>query len=96
MKEQYPEKGRRKISTTILREIRQKHRSWQLNSNEKSDLQQYQIESCQPIKKLKKKKKKKKKKTKKTKKTKKKKKKKEDCGNHEYRIVPKFDKHYCR
>ena len=39
----------------------QKHRSWQLYSNEKNGLQQFQMESCQPIKRLKDKKKKKKK-----------------------------------
>ena len=32
---------------------RQKHRSWQLYNNEKNGLQQFQMESCQPIKGLK-------------------------------------------
>jgi len=31
---------------------RQKHRSWQLYSNEKNGLQQIQMESCQQIKRL--------------------------------------------
>ena len=49
--------GRGKTSTTTLRASRQEHRSWQLYSNEKNGLQQFQIESCQPIKILKDKKK---------------------------------------
>ena len=38
---------------TILKASRQKHSSWQLYSKEKNGLQQYQMESCQPIKRLK-------------------------------------------
>jgi len=41
------------ISTTTLKESRQKHSNWQLYSNEKNDLQQFQMESCQRIKRLK-------------------------------------------
>jgi hypothetical protein len=52
-------KGSGKTSTTILKASRQEHRSGQLYSNEKNNLQQIQMESCQPIKRLKKKKKKK-------------------------------------
>ena len=52
----------RKTSTTILKAIRQKHRSLHLYGNEKNGLQQFQMESCQPIKRLKDKKKRKKKK----------------------------------
>jgi hypothetical protein len=39
-----------KTSTTILKASCQKHRSWQLYSNEKNGLQQIQMESCQPFK----------------------------------------------
>jgi hypothetical protein len=46
----------------MLKASRQKHRSWQLYSTEKNGLQQFQMESCPPIKRLKDKKKKKKKK----------------------------------
>ena len=46
-------KGRGKTQTTVLEASRQKHRS-----NEKNGLQQFQMESCQPIKRLKDKKKK--------------------------------------
>jgi hypothetical protein len=42
-----------KTSTTVLKASRQQHRSWQLYSNEKYDLQQIQMESCQVIKRLK-------------------------------------------
>ena len=52
-------KGHRKTSTTILKVSRQKHWNRRLNSNEKNDLQQFQMESCQPIKRLKDKKKRK-------------------------------------
>ena len=45
-------KGSGKTSTTILKASRQKQRSWQLYSNEKNALQQFQMESCQPIKTL--------------------------------------------
>jgi len=45
--------GRGKASTKILKASRQKHRSWQLHSNEKNGLQQFQMENCQPIKRLK-------------------------------------------
>ena len=41
-----------------LKASHQKHRSWQLYSNEKNGLQQFQMESCQPIKRLRDKKKK--------------------------------------
>jgi hypothetical protein len=51
-------KGCGKTSTTVLKASRQKHRSWQLYSNEKNGLQQIQMESCQPIKRVKDKKKK--------------------------------------
>jgi hypothetical protein len=47
-----------KTSTTILKASLQKHSSWQLYSNEKNGLQQFQMASCQPIKRLKDKKKK--------------------------------------
>jgi hypothetical protein len=47
LKEQYPEKNRGKTSTTILKASRQKQ-----NSNEENALQQFQMESCQPIKRL--------------------------------------------
>jgi len=57
-------KGRGKTSTTVLKASCQKHRSWQLYSNEGNGLQQFQMESCQPIKRLKDKKKRKKKKIK--------------------------------
>jgi len=50
--------GRGKASTKILKASRQKHRSWQLHSNEKNGLQQFQMENCQPIKRLKDKKRK--------------------------------------
>ena len=39
--------------TTIHKASRQKHRSWQLYSNEKNGLQQFQTEIRQPIKRLK-------------------------------------------
>ena len=42
-----------KTSTTILKASRQKHRSWQLYSNEKNGLQQLQVENYQPIKRFK-------------------------------------------
>jgi len=51
-------KGRGKTSTAVLKTGHQKHRSWQLYSNEKNGWQQFQMESCQPIKRLKVKKKK--------------------------------------
>ena len=51
-------KGRGKTPTTVLKASRQKHKSWQLYRNEKNGLQQFQMESYQPIKKLKDKKKK--------------------------------------
>jgi len=41
---------------TKFKANRQKHNSLQLYSNDKNDLQQFQMESCQPIKRLKKKK----------------------------------------
>jgi hypothetical protein len=50
-------KGCAKTSTTVLKASCQKHRSWQLYSNEKNGLQQMQMESCQPVKRLKDKKK---------------------------------------
>jgi hypothetical protein len=56
---------RGKTSTTALKASRQKHRSWQLYSNVKNGLQQFQAESCQPIKTFKDKKKRRKKKKKK-------------------------------
>jgi ABC-type dipeptide/oligopeptide/nickel transport system ATPase subunit len=43
-------KGHGKTSTTILKASRQEHRSGQLYSNGKNSLQQFQMESCQPIK----------------------------------------------
>jgi len=43
----------KKTSTSVLTANRHKHRSWQLYSNEKSGLQQFQLESCQTIKRLK-------------------------------------------
>jgi len=43
-------KGRGKTLTTVLKGSCQKHSSWQLYSNEKNGLQQFQMESCQPIK----------------------------------------------
>jgi len=46
-------KGRGRTSTTILKGSRQKHRSWQLNSNVKNALQQFQMKTCQSIKRLK-------------------------------------------
>ena len=46
------------ISTTTLKESRQKHSNWQLYSNGKNGLQQFQMESCEPIKRMKDKKKK--------------------------------------
>jgi hypothetical protein len=46
-----------KTSTSIFKASRQKHSSWQLYSNEKNGLQQFQRESCHPIKILKDKKK---------------------------------------
>ena len=46
------------VLTTILKASRQKHRSWRLYSNENNGLQQFQMESCQPIKRLEDKKKK--------------------------------------
>ena len=42
---------------TILKASHQKHSSWQLHSKKKKDLQQFQMERCQPIKRLKEKKK---------------------------------------
>jgi hypothetical protein len=57
--EQYVEKGCGKTLTTILKASCQKHRSWQLYSNEKNGLQQFQMESCQTNKRLKDEKKKK-------------------------------------
>ena len=45
--------GHGKTWTTILKASRQEHRSGQLYNNEKNSLQQFQMESCQPIKKLK-------------------------------------------
>jgi len=53
LKEQCPEKGRGKTSTTVLKASRQKCRSWQLYSSEKNGLYQFQMESCQTIKRLK-------------------------------------------
>ena len=50
-------KGRGMTSTTIIKASRQKQRSWQLYSNDKNGLQQFQKESCQQIKRLKSKKK---------------------------------------
>jgi hypothetical protein len=46
-------KGREKTSTTVLKASCQKHRNWQLYSNEENGLQQFQMESCQPIRRLK-------------------------------------------
>jgi len=46
-------KGHGKTSTTILKASCQKHRSWQLYNNEENGLQQFQMESCQPVKRLK-------------------------------------------
>jgi hypothetical protein len=43
-------KGRRKTSTTVLKASREKHRSWQLYSNEKNGLQQFQMASSLLIK----------------------------------------------
>jgi hypothetical protein len=43
-------KGCRKASSAILKASRQKHSSWQLYSNDKSGLQQLQMESFQQIK----------------------------------------------
>ena len=39
--------------TAILKASRKKHRSLQLYSSEKNGLQQFRMESCQPIKRLK-------------------------------------------
>jgi hypothetical protein len=50
-------KGRQETSTTILKASRQKYRSGRLCSNEKNGLQQFPMESCQPIKRLRDKKK---------------------------------------
>jgi hypothetical protein len=48
----YGKKGRRKTSTIVLEASREKNRSWQLYSDIKNCLQQFQTESCQPIKRL--------------------------------------------
>jgi hypothetical protein len=48
----------KKTLTTILKASRQKRSSCQLYSNEENGLQQFQMESCQPIRRLKDKKKK--------------------------------------
>ena len=45
-------KGCRKTSITVLKANRQKHRSRQLYSNEKNGFQEFQMESCQQIKRL--------------------------------------------
>ena len=42
-------KGHGKTSTTVLKASHQKQRRWQLNSNEKNGLQQFQMKSCQTI-----------------------------------------------
>jgi hypothetical protein len=56
-KEQYPEK--KALGIPQLQYLKQqKHRSWWLYANEMNGLQQFQMESCQPIKRLKQKKKK--------------------------------------
>jgi len=54
LKEQYQKEKKkcRKTLTTIFKASFQKHRSWQLYGNEKNGLQQFQVESCQPIKRL--------------------------------------------
>jgi hypothetical protein len=46
-------KGCSKTSTTILKASCQERRKWQLYSNENNGLQQFQMESGQPIKRLK-------------------------------------------
>ena len=53
----FRKKDRGKTSTTILKASRQKHKIWLSYSNEENVLQQFQVESCQPIKRLKNKKK---------------------------------------